>query len=80
MNAASQHEPFLNGNKNRYSIFRGKNCVRSFCVLRPFLNYGKDTLEDTETFYEFNEAVKVHSGGSLSIDDAHGIHASGDCL
>ncbi|PXF47001.1 hypothetical protein BWQ96_03191 [Gracilariopsis chorda] len=76
---AATEEPTLRGALSGYCIFKGQGCSGLSAVLRPLPNLKMETLEDTEVFCEYDDAVDIYSGGSLKFEDVAGKHACGNC-
>lgn len=79
MKIASQFEPSRSGNKHGFCVFFHKGCSGTSSDLRPLPMYGRHTLQETESFYEFHGSVSVLSMGLLTGEQVCGRYACGAC-
>lgn len=69
LNAAFLADPQSSENEHGCCIFKGNGCSCSSNTLRALPCYSRDTLEDEENYYDFEDSVQSHSAGGLHILD-----------
>ena len=67
------------GLKRGFSVFRGKGCLQTSCILRPISRPHRNTLEEMESYSELVDSVRSYSGDALSAKDVFRRQACGTC-
>lgn len=77
--AAELVEPSIKGKKSGLCVFKDAGCAAKNNILRPLPELRRGSLEEIETYFEYNEAVYSHSAGSIEFCDVAGKQACGTC-
>ena len=76
---ASGLEPTKRGERHGFCIFRNNGCLQTSFVLRPLPKPRLQSLEDVESYSDFEDAVMSHSSRALTPGEVIGKQACGTC-
>ena len=77
--AAELTEPPLKGKKSLICVFKDAGCAANNNFLRPLPQLHRESLEETEKYFECTEAVYDHSDSSIEFVHVVGKRACGPC-
>lgn len=67
------------GERQGLCVFTNNGCANTSSILRPLSKFGTSSIEDTEMYCEYVDAIESLSGGVLSMDHVSGKQAYATC-
>jgi len=76
---AALQDPSTGGTKGGSCVFRGHGCSGTNFTFRPLPRAARESLDDIEMYYEYDESISIHTAGTLAFEDVSGKQACAVC-